>query len=47
MMISEIKLDPSLYCVNRFEPLISQKASSSSNSEPSGSLCSGIACILM
>ena len=28
-------------CVNRFEPLTSQKASSSSSSEPSGSLCSG------
>ena len=37
-------------CVNRFEPLTSQKASSSSSSEPSGSLCSGehiITCILM
>ena len=28
-------------CVNRFEPLTSQKASSLSSSEPSGSLCSG------
>ena len=28
-------------CVNRFEPLTSQKASISSSSEPSGSLCSG------
>ena len=27
-------------CVNRFEPLTSQKASSSSSSEPSGSSCS-------
>ena len=27
-------------CVNRFEPLTSQKASSSCSSEPSGSLCS-------
>ena len=27
-------------CVNRFEPLTSQKASISSSSEPSGSLCS-------
>ena len=28
-------------CVNRVEPLTSQKAGSSSSSEPSGSLCSG------
>ena len=28
-------------CVNRFEPLSSQKASSSCSSEPSGTLCSG------
>ena len=28
-------------CVNRFEPLTSQKASSSSSSEPSGRVCSG------
>ena len=28
-------------CVNRFEPVTSQKASSSSSSETSGSLCSG------
>ena len=28
-------------CVNRFEPLTPQKASSSCSSEPSGSLCSG------
>ena len=28
-------------CFNRFEPLTSEKASSSSSSEPSGSLCSG------
>ena len=27
-------------CVNRFEPLTSQKVSSSSSSEPSGSSCS-------
>ena len=27
-------------CVNRFEPLTSQKASSSSSNKPSGSLCS-------
>ena len=27
--------------INRFEPLTSQKASSSCSSEPSGSLCSG------
>ena len=32
-------------CVNRFEPLTSQKASSSSSIEPSGSLCSGVTCI--
>ena len=35
-------------CVNRFEPLTSQKAGSSSSSEPSGSSCSGgNICILM
>ena len=34
-------------CVNRFEPLTSQNASSSSSSEPSGSLCSGENSVLM
>ena len=34
-------------CINRFEPLTSQNASSSSSSEPSGSLCSGENSILM
>ena len=44
MMILEVKLDAKpmhIDSVNRFEPLISQKASSSCGSEPSGSLCTG------
>ena len=41
MMISEIQACACIDFVNRFEPLTSQKASSSSSSEPSGSLCSG------